>query len=80
MNNIPTTPTPKKTIIHKQTGREVFIHQWVTNKDKKGFREMYEVLNFYDDGTARVRFLTNKDGYLYTTQTLHKLKLEEVLL
>jgi hypothetical protein len=70
----------KTIIINKKTGQEVFENQWVTLKDKRGLYSRYEILKFYDDGTARVRYLTGDDGYLYTTQTLHALRLQEVLL
>jgi hypothetical protein len=71
----------KTLILHTQTGREVQENQWVTRKDYKGFYARYEVLEIYeDDETARVRYLTGDDGYLYTTQTFHKLGLRKVLL
>lgn len=70
----------KTLILNKQTGREVQENQWVTKKDHKGFYSRYEILELYEDETARVRYLTGDDGYLYTTQTFHKLGLKQVML
>jgi hypothetical protein len=71
----------KTMIINRQTGREVQENQWVTLKDRKGFYSRYELLEVYeDDETARVRYLTGDDGYLYTTQNFHRLGLRKVLL
>jgi len=70
----------KTMILNKQTGREVQENQWVTRKDYKGFYSRFEILELYDDETARVRYLTGDDGYLYTTQTFHRLGLKQVML
>ena len=70
----------KTMILNKQTGREVEENQWVTRKDYKGFYSRFEILELYDDETARVRYLTGDDGYLYTTQTFHRLGLKQVML
>ena len=71
----------KTMILNKQTGREVQENQWVTLKDRKGFYSRYEVLEIYEDTEeARVKYITGDDGYLYTTQTFHKLGLKRVML
>jgi hypothetical protein len=71
----------KTMILNTKTGREVQENQWVTRKDLKGFYSRYEVLEIYEDSeTARVRYLTGDDGYLYTTQDFRKLGLRKVML
>lgn len=71
----------KTMILNKQTGREVEENQWVTRKDYKGFYSRYEILEIYEDTEeARVKYITSDDGYLYTTQTFHKLGLKRVML
>jgi hypothetical protein len=71
----------KTMILNAKTGREVQENQWVTRKDYRGLYSKYEILEIYeDDETARVRYLTGDDGYLYTTQGFHKLGLRKVLL
>ena len=71
----------KTLILNAKTGREVQENQWVTRKDYRGLYSKYEILEIYEeDETARVRYLTGDDGYLYTTQGFHKLGLRKVLL
>lgn len=71
----------KTLILNKKTGREVQENQWVTRKDRQGFYTKYEILEIYEDTEeARVKYITAQDGYLYTTQSFHKLGLRKVLL
>ena len=71
----------KTIIINRQTGQEVHENQWVTLKDRKGFYSRYELLEIYEeDETARVKYITGDDGYLYTTQDFYRLGLRRVML
>ena len=71
----------KTMIINAKTGKEVKEHDWVSRKDRYGFYIRFEILELYgEDEEARVRYITNQDGDLYTTQTFHKLGLKQVML
>jgi hypothetical protein len=71
----------KTLILSERSGREVHKNQWLTKKNYKGREIRFEVLELYaEDETARVKIITNQDGYLYTTETFHKLGLKRVML
>ncbi len=67
-------------IVDKKTGKQVNPGDMLLRKDYKGFRHRYEVLEFIQPHTVRVRKLAGDDRWIYLSMPLASLQLDEVMI
>jgi hypothetical protein len=67
-------------IIDRKTGKQVHEGDTLIRKDYKGFKHRFEILEFVQPHSVRVRKLTQGDRWVYLTMPLVSLQLDAVMI